>query len=297
MARMPEAELAVTAELAKRLLADQFSDLAALPIRPLSSGWDNVVFRLGDDYLLRLPRRKAAVQLIEHEQRWLHLIAERVRVPIPVPLRHGVPTVYYPWPWSVVPWIGGTNAAELDPDLRTSFAADLAAFIGQLHTSAPEDAPVNAVRGVPLRNRATAVEERLGSGTIPRSGELLELWRRLSTVEPWAHAPVWLHGDLHPANLLSSGGRLSGVIDFGDVTSGDPATDLSVAWLAFDPEGRNIFFGNLPQTYREDHALMERARAWALVLATAFANHSDDNPSMAAIGTHAIGQLLDHVEE
>ncbi|MFP3882386.1 MAG: phosphotransferase [Actinomycetota bacterium] len=32
-------------------------------------------------------------------------------------------------------------------------------------------------------------------------------------------APVWIHCDLHPANLFSAGGRLSGVIDFGDLAS------------------------------------------------------------------------------
>jgi aminoglycoside phosphotransferase (APT) family kinase protein len=39
---------------------------------------------------------------------------------------------------------------------------------------------------------------------------------------------VWLDGDLHPGNMLVIGGRLSGVIDFGDLTSGDPATDLAL---------------------------------------------------------------------
>jgi aminoglycoside phosphotransferase (APT) family kinase protein len=28
------------------------------------------------------------------------------------------------------------------------------------------------------------------------------------------------------------------VIDFGDITSGDPATDLSVAWMLFTAEQR-----------------------------------------------------------
>jgi aminoglycoside phosphotransferase (APT) family kinase protein len=38
-----------------------------------------------------------------------------------------------------------------------------------------------------------------------------------------------MHGDLHPANVLVNDGQVSGVIDFGDITAGDPAGDLSVA--------------------------------------------------------------------
>jgi aminoglycoside phosphotransferase (APT) family kinase protein len=47
----------------------------------------------------------------------------------------------------------------------------------------------------------------------------------------WAEPPVWVHGDLHPANILVQRGRISGVIDFGDLTAGDPAADLSVGWM------------------------------------------------------------------
>jgi Ser/Thr protein kinase RdoA (MazF antagonist) len=30
---------------------------------------------------------------------------------------------------------------------------------------------------------------------------------------------VWLHGDLHPANILVDDGQVSGVIDFGDIAA------------------------------------------------------------------------------
>jgi aminoglycoside phosphotransferase (APT) family kinase protein len=49
----------------------------------------------------------------------------------------------------------------------------------------------------------------------------------------WDGPPIWLHGDLHPFNLVVNQGRLSAVIDFGDLCAGDPATDLAVAWMLF----------------------------------------------------------------
>lgn len=42
---------------------------------------------------------------------------------------------------------------------------------------------------------------------------------------------MWLHGDLHPANVRTADGMVCGVIDFGDLCAGDPAYDLAAAWL------------------------------------------------------------------
>ena len=57
----------------------------------------------------------------------------------------------------------------------------------------------------------------------------------------WSRPPVWLHGDPHPWNLVHRDGRLAGLVDFGDVCAGDPASDLAGAWLAFDADQRSRF--------------------------------------------------------
>lgn len=46
-------------------------------------------------------------------------------------------------------------------------------------------------------------------------------------------AAKWLHGDLHPGNILVQDGKIVGVIDWGDITSGDVATDLASIWMLF----------------------------------------------------------------
>src|SRR4051812_13779060 len=71
MTNMPAAEVDVDETLVRRLLAEQCPDLAGRPLRLAAFGWDNVVYRLGDDLGVRLPRRQIAAVLIEHEQRWL----------------------------------------------------------------------------------------------------------------------------------------------------------------------------------------------------------------------------------
>ena len=97
---MPAAELDVDEALVRALLEEQHPDLAGLPLRLVANGWDNVLFRLGDDLVVRLPRRELAVPLVEHEQRWLPELAPRLPLPIPAPVRVGRPGAGYPWPWA-----------------------------------------------------------------------------------------------------------------------------------------------------------------------------------------------------
>ena len=44
-------EIAVDSVLASRLLAEQFPELAPLPIRLLGSGWDNTVYAVGEEWV------------------------------------------------------------------------------------------------------------------------------------------------------------------------------------------------------------------------------------------------------
>ncbi|WP_127130086.1 aminoglycoside phosphotransferase family protein [Georgenia sp. SYP-B2076] len=292
MARVPAAELEIGEALVRRLLADQQPDLAGLPLRPHTNGWDNAILRLGPDLVVRLPRRAAAAQLIVNEQRWLPELAGRLPVQVPVPLRAGVPTGYYPWAWSVSPWVPGTPAAEVPARERGGAAETLAAFVAALHRPAPTDAPANPVRGVALVLRHGAVRERLAGGSVPQATRVAGLWDELSAEPAWHGPPLWLHGDLHPANMVLRDGALAAVIDFGDLTAGDPATDLATAWLTFDGQGRRRFMARLDELGGYDAATWRRARGWALVLATALLAHADDAPVLGAVGHEALGEVL-----
>jgi len=55
---MPAAEVSLSADLVRRLLADQHPDLARLPVTFLANGWDNAMFRVGDELAARIPRRE-----------------------------------------------------------------------------------------------------------------------------------------------------------------------------------------------------------------------------------------------
>lgn len=288
---MPAAEVPVSPELVRRLLTDQHPDLAGLDIAVLANGWDNLVCRLGPDHLVRLPRRALAADLVVNEQRRLPGLAEHLPLPVPAPVRIGRPGHGYPWAWSVVPYLPGDNAARTPPADPGQAALALGGFLAALHVPAPADAPVNPSRGIPLAGRAAGVLAQLPHLDDPAErAAALRGWESAAAAPAWDGPPVWLHGDLHPANLLVDRGRISAVIDFGDITSGDPATDLAVAWMLLPAPQRAAF----RQAYgRADDGTWARARGWALSLALVFLTHSADNPLMAGIGRRTLNAVLE----
>jgi aminoglycoside phosphotransferase (APT) family kinase protein len=286
---MPAAEVAIDDGLVRGLLAAQHPDLADLPLRAVGSGWDNAIFRLGDDLAVRLPRRAMAADLVRHELRWLPLLARLLPLPVPVPLRAGVATSAYPFDWSVCAWIDGVSALVTPPDDLHAAAHALGAFLAAMHQPAPADAPFNPYRGIPLAGRVEAMGVNLARlGAMVDSDAVRAAFADALAVPPWSPAPVWLHGDVHPGNLLVRDGALAGVIDFGDICAGDPASDFAVAWMMFPPAVRPVF-GDAAGVDDETWA---RARGWALALGVAIMANSSDNPPYAMLGRRTLDAVL-----
>jgi aminoglycoside phosphotransferase (APT) family kinase protein len=255
----------------------------------MANGWDNLMCRLGAELIIRLPRRAVAADLIRHEQRWLPELAPRLPLAVPAPVRIGRATADYPWPWSIVPFLPGRPAASSPPADPAAAAIVLARFLRALHVPAAADAPANPVRGVPLASRSETVTARMAQvADLVDVAAIRPLWQESVAAPPWAGPPAWLHGDLHPANILVDGGQVSAVVDFGDITAGDPATDLAVAWMMLPASCHDAFRDSYGTP---DDPLWMRARGWALALALAYLGSSADNPLMAQIGRRTIAAL------
>jgi aminoglycoside phosphotransferase (APT) family kinase protein len=292
---MPRAEVVVDVARVRSLLATAAPRWAELPLREVARGWDNAVYRLGDDLAVRVPLRAVAAPLIDHEARWLPELAPRLPIATPVPVLVGEPAIGYPWRWAVVPWVDGQVLAEVPVADRTRYAAQLADVLVALHRPAPAAAPENRFRGVPLTERATTVDvdwsvlaARHPSVSV---WALEEAWRRGLAADPWPGPPLWLHGDPHPLNLVVAGDRLAGLIDFGDVTSGDPASDLATTWMTFDAAGREPFRLRVDAAGVVDAAVWDRAAAWAARIATALLRNHVPGEALYAVASHTAAEL------
>ncbi len=291
MSGTPVAEIEVDAALVRGLLAAQHPDLAALPISVMDAGWDNVMFRLGDAFTVRMPRRRVAAALIINEQEWLPRLVGTLPLAVPAPVRIGAPSGSFPWRWSILPWLEGRPASDAPPDARE--APVLAAFLKSLHQLAPDDAPANPFRGCPLADRAEDVAARLAQLTqiIPEIMPQIEATWADALMVPVATENRMLHGDLHARNVLVRDGALSAVIDWGDVTSGDVATDLASIWALF--EGRHARLAAL-QAYGATEAEAMRARGWAINFGTILLSTGlVDDPRHAAMGRDTLRRVAD----
>ena len=281
----------ITADLVRDLLREQHPDLADRPVRLGAKGWDNQLWRLGDDLAVRLPwATESADVLLRKEYAWVPGLAPRLPLPVPVPQRLGEPAERFPRSWIVTTWVPGTPADRAPATRATHAAESLAAFLSALHRPAPDDAPAGRGRGGRLAERTGEFTARLAAaeemGLVADPAALRAVWDDAVAAPDWAGPPVWLHGDLHAANVLTADGTFCGVIDFGDLCAGDPACDLAAVWALLPDGAADSFYA----AYRPavggsagpagaggpdgpdgaggaDDATLRRARGWAALTA------------------------------
>ncbi|WP_282687042.1 MULTISPECIES: aminoglycoside phosphotransferase family protein [unclassified Streptomyces] len=281
--------------LVRRLVDTQFPQWAGLPLKPLNpAGSDHVIYRLGKELSVRLPRHAGAVGQARKEFQWLPRLAPHLPLAVPVPVGVGDPDFGYPWSWAVSRWLDGEVATVEALSDSSRAAMELAHFLSDLQRFAPEDVPAENIRedltGWPLSDRDHAT--RLAIAEVDGmfdAAAMTELWDAALSAPGWDRPPVWFHGDFHTGNLLTVDGRLSAVIDFGGLGTGDPACDLMIAFTLMTADSRAVFRGALGV----DDATWMRGRGWALATGlNAYTAYAAVNPRVAAQTSRQITQAL-----
>jgi aminoglycoside phosphotransferase (APT) family kinase protein len=279
-------ELEIDETLVRRLLGEQFPEWNGLPLRRIEpTGTVHAIFRLGDELSVRLPRVKGPSSPGSKESRWLPKLAPLLPVDVPIPVAQGRPSEAYPWFWEIHTWVHGEIAPveTIDP---ISAANDLSELIEALQRVSPEGAPPG--RGIPLARRDD--EFRHWLARFDGDPRVAAEWERALAAPPWAGPPVWHHGDLDARNWLIRDGRISGVIDWGEMGIGDPACDLMVAWKLHSAPARDALRDALPA----DDATWERARGWVLSQAVAILAYYTpaNNPTLVHEAEHWLELVL-----
>ena len=252
------AEDELTAEQGQRLIEEQFPELSPATVVHFSRGWDNVAFRVNDEWVFRFPRRQLGADCMANEINVLPKIATSLPLPIPNPEFIGQPTPGYRWPFSGYRLLAGHTAcsANLTDEQRAATAAPLARFLRHLH-SLPLAELIRSGLGpdpigrLDLAKRIPETRQRLeeirANGLWPDVAPLVHIVAAIEArfgvarIESGSSA-VLLHGDLYIRHLLvDDTGGLCGVIDWGDVHFGAPANDLMIAHSFLPPAAHRTF--------------------------------------------------------
>ena len=98
-------------------------------------------------------------------------------------------------------------------------------------------------------------------------------------------------GLLQAQSVLTYDGALAAVIDWGDITSGDVATDLASTWALFADRSARM---EILQRYAPDQPTLDRARGWAVMFGVVLLDSGLINsPRHATMGRDMLQRLSD----
>ncbi|WP_145330377.1 phosphotransferase [Paenibacillus xylanexedens] len=285
-----DAEWEVNEEQARTLIGRQFPQLSSKEVKQLGWGWDNTVFLIGDEYVFRFPRRTFAVGPIRMEGKLLPKLDAYLTIPYPKPLFYGEASDEYPAPFLGYAHVPGDFPIGLTQECRALSAETLGKFLRRLHEF-PVQAALEcgvqqdhrnltdiASRKVKMESFLSKVVEHLS----PEEFGAIEAYVGSLPQDRVEAVNKLLHGDLHFKNMLvNENGIISGIIDWGDLSVGHPACDLSIAYSFLPPYARGVFF----ETYGgadEETKLLARLIAVYIPILILMQAIDDGNETIAA---------------
>ncbi len=288
--RMHADEVDIDEQLVCRLLDAQFPHLSSQPLVPVEPwGTDHGIWRLGDDLVVRLPRIHWATGQVDLERTWLPRLAPHLPVTVPEPVAVGEPGFGYPYRWAVHRWLPGVLASPHRIDDPVGFALDVAEVLRALGTIPTDGAPAARNRARPVQDYDQSTRRAIAAAShLIDADAATAVWEQALAAEPHGGPPVWVHGDLE-GNCLITGGRLSGLVDWGSACAGDPAVDVQVVWSPlFTHAGRLAFLAALDV----DDATLARSRGAAIHQAcAALPYYLDTYPLIVERSWHKLAAL------
>jgi aminoglycoside 2''-phosphotransferase len=222
---------------ARTKIRNAFPDIDVITIVPFGAGWANTTWLVNDMLVFRFPRNKHVAEATLREMAMLPIL--RPTMPVAVPdYRYAAPHAK-PCPFGGYTLVPGTPLNDRHTTAHAArVAAGVARFLTALHRFPVASAQAHGVLG------GTTEQWRTEYGTfrdriVPAiASHVFEHEQRqiaavfeafLQDDRHFAFTPVLLHRDLVDEHILVDGetAALTGVIDFEDISIGDPAFDFT----------------------------------------------------------------------
>lgn len=299
------------ASLAERevgeLIRGCYPEFTVRSVRLEGAGWDNRAFTVNDELVFRFPQFEEVVPYLEREIRILPVLAELSPLPLPVIEYVGKRGRNQPFLKKFVGYrrLAGTalTAREwnrLSAACRDRVARQLSGFLDMLRAFPVERAAALGVGREHHRRRTldllAAGRASVFPGLSSSEREAVEraIGAYLDDPDCFDYRPSLLHADLCGEHILWDAvtERISGILDFGDVTIGDPDFDLSGPFAEYGAE----FLRRLPlrKTGTGSRMLFKKLHAFAVsAKLNAIAHHpKKDDPAVRAAGLAALRETL-----
>jgi len=218
-------------------------------------GWDTQAALVDGRWVDRTARRPEVEPQLRREVALMPWLAPRLPLPVPVARVVSEDPLTVRHALIVGEGCPGTSAEQ---------GRAVGGFLRALHAVDPEEAVRRGARDAATSfAQAQEIRDRMAVEVLPllpapvRSpGEAL--LARMRTPPPEARV---IHGDLGPQHILVAGGRVTGIIDWGDCGVGDPALDLAWTRYGAGPD----FAAALVAAYAPDGEILARGRDWYLL--------------------------------
>jgi len=219
----------IEVERHRALVHDRWPELRLETFEPFGDGWDCFTYVVDGEWIFQFPRWEGAAAALRRQIELLPGLAQEVSAKVPTPIfvsEEEPPCMGYPL----------IHGSPMDPSTSGFWPERLGRFLYDLHLVPPEFVGMRPSSAAAVRAGYRTQVDELGRHVLP----LLSASERAyaeGVIESFfgddanfRFATCLTHGDIGPAHvLLTEGGDLSGVIDWGDASVGDPAADL--AWI------------------------------------------------------------------
>lgn len=249
-------------------ILDMYPDLrvATARLHTADGQFNNIVF-INDDLVFRFPRSAHVTATYTTQAALLNYLADKLPLPIPVPLYRTSPNVAWEQRFVGYQRIGGeplyaeTLVAIQNPTDVRAIAQQLATFLRALHQLPVTDLPV-ALPVLDGRAEWKAFYQGIQAQLFPYMRPDAQEWTithfesYLSQPDQKSYQAVLRHGDFGGSNILydPQTDRVSGIIDFEGSGLGDPAADVA----SLSCYG-NAFFALWLKHYPEMQTMLDRA--------------------------------------
>lgn len=275
----------IQSDTVKQILNEQFPNFPIKSIEQIGEGFDNTVFILNDEILLRFPRREVAVTILEVEKKLLPSINEYISFQTTIPFIFGQPSEKFPWPFLGYNYIKGKPPVHLTRQERINTIEPLAKILKQLHsiplsTLTHLNLHGDELRRLDIKYRKPQflkyVEEAIKLKLIPSEMKIKHYIENLHEVIPKTPL-VLVHGDLHFKNMIVNDEHvLKGIIDWGDAHIGQRELDLSIVFSIIPSDKRESFYEIYGQISNESKLIAQFKSIYTTVILILFANDIDD---------------------